>query len=179
VAERGATGTERTRARRAIENMKRVIESALCVYSLAVASLAAVTGPAPAPAELPPGPGRNTVVRVCGDCHGVDLIEGRRTRGQWRELVEDMVSRGANASEDDTKAVINYLATALGRVNVNKASESDIETVLELASPEAAAIVSYRTTAGDFKSIDDLKNVPGLDFSKVEAKKDRITFAGQ
>lgn len=160
--------------------MNLVMVSALCLYSVALASLPAAAGRVPAPAELPPGPDRDTVVRVCGDCHGVDLIEGqRRTRGQWRELVEDMVSRGANASDDDTKAVINYLATALGRVNVNTASESDIETVLELASTEAAAIVSYRTNAGDFKSLDDLKNVPGFDFSKVEAKTDRITFAGQ
>jgi len=160
--------------------MKLVIASALGVYSLAVASLTAAAGQTPAPAELPPGPGRDTVLRVCGDCHGVDLIEGqRRTRGQWREVVEDMVGRGANASDDETKAIIDYLATALGRVNVNKASESDIETVLELASTEAAALVSYRTKSGEFKSLDDLKNVPGLDFSKVEAKKDRITFAGQ
>jgi competence protein ComEA len=149
-------------------------------FVLALASVTAARPAADVAGELPPGPGRDTVLRVCGDCHGVDVIEGqRRTRGQWREVVEDMVSRGANAADDDTKVVINYLATMLGRVNVNKASESDIETVLDLASTEAAAIVSYRTTAGDFKSIDDLKNVPGLDFSKVEARKDRITFAGQ
>ena len=124
-------------------------------------------------------PGRETVVRVCSDCHGVDLFEDqRRTRGAWRAIVEDMVSRGANASDDDTAIVIDYLATVQGRVNVNKAMESDIAAVLELTSTEAAAIVSYRTTSGEFTSIDDLKKVPGLDFSKVEARKDRITFAG-
>lgn len=119
------------------------------------------------------------LVRVCDDCHGVDLFEDqRRTRAQWREVVEDMVSRGANASNDDTRAIIDYLATVLGRVNVNKATESDIATVLELASTEASAIVSYRATSGEFKALDDLKNVPGLDFRKVEARKDRITFSG-
>jgi competence protein ComEA len=146
-------------------------------------ALTSVTAARPAgafAAELPPGPGRDTLLRVCSDCHGVDLIEGqRRTRGQWKELVDDMVARGANATDDDSKAVINYLAAALGRVNVNKASESDIEAVLELAATEAAAIVSHRTKSGEFKALDDLKNVPGLDFSKVEAKKERITFAGQ
>ena len=90
-----------------------------------------------------------------------------------------MVARGANSSDDDTKTIINYLATLLGRVNVNKALEPDIEAVLELTPTEASAIVSYRTQSGEFKALDDLKNVPGLDFGKVETKKDRITFAGQ
>ena len=131
-------------------------------------------------AELPPGPGKDTLVRVCSDCHGVDLVEGqRRTRGQWKELIDDMVARGANSSDEDVKAIINYLATALGRVNVNKAEASDFQAVLELAESEATAIITYRTSVGEFKAIDDLKKVPGLDFSKVEAKKDRITFAGQ
>ena len=149
-------------------------------FVLALTSVTAARRAGVFAAELPPGLGRDTLVRVCSDCHGVDLIEGqRRTRGQWKELVDDMVARGANATDDDTKAVINYLATAMGRVNVNKASASDIETVLELTPAEATAIVSYRTTSGEFKALDDLKNVAGLDFSKVEAKKDRITFAGQ
>src|SRR5215216_1461426 len=116
------------------------------VLTLASVTAAGSAGPVAAmAAELPPGPGKDTLVRVCSDCHGVDLVEGqRRTRGQWKELVDDMVARGANSSDEDVKAIINY-----------------------------------RTTVGEFKAIDDLKKVPGLDFSKVEAKKDRITFAGQ
>ena len=160
--------------------MKFVIPSALCLYVLAAVPLTTAVAQEPAPAELPPGPGRDTLVRVCGDCHGVDVFEGqRRTRAQWRKVVDDMVARGANASDDDTAAIMNYLATVLGRVNVNTASESDIAIVLELASTEAAAIISYRTTSGEFKTLDDLEMVPGLDSSKVKAKKERITFAGQ
>jgi len=41
---------------------------------------------------------------------------------------------------------------------------------------EAAAIIQYRTDHGDFKTIDDLKKVPGLDFKKIEAKKDLLVF---
>jgi competence protein ComEA len=161
-------------------DMKFVIPSALCLYVLTAVPLTTAVAQELAPAKLPPGPGRDTLVRVCGDCHGVDVFEGqRRTRGQWREVVDDMVARGANASDDDTAAIMNYLATVFGHVNVNKASESDIATVLELASTEAAAIVRYRTTSGEFKTLDDLKKVPGFDLSHVEAKKDRITFAGQ
>jgi competence protein ComEA len=150
------------------------------VLTLASVTAAGSAGPVAVTGELPPGPGKETLVRVCSDCHGVDLVEGqRRTRGQWKELVDDMVARGANSSDEDVKTIINYLATALGRVNMNKAEASDIQAVLELQESEAAAIVTYRTSVGEFKAIEDLKKVPGLDFSKVEAKRDRITFAGQ
>jgi competence protein ComEA len=150
---------------------------AVAFTSLTAASSAAQPSAA-AFSQSQAGPGNDTLVRVCSDCHGLDVIEGqRRTRAQWREVVEDMVSRGANASEDDTKTIIEYLASALGRVNVNRAAESDIQTVLELSPAEASAIVNYRTNSGQFKNVDDLRKVPGLDFSKVDPKKDRIAFA--
>jgi len=37
-------------------------------------------------------------------------------------------------------------------------------------------VVQYRTDKGAFKTLDDLKNVPGLDYKKIEAKKSRIVF---
>jgi len=40
----------------------------------------------------------------------------------------------------------------------------------------AEAIVAYRQANGDFKTLDDLKKVPGLDAVKVDAQKTRITF---
>jgi competence protein ComEA len=45
-----------------------------------------------------------------------------------------------------------------------------------LKRSDAAAAIQYRTKNGDFKSIEDLKNVPGIDTAKIEAKKDRLTF---
>jgi len=36
--------------------------------------------------------------------------------------------------------------------------------------------VAYREKHGNYKSFEDLKKVPGLDFSKIEDKKDRISF---
>jgi competence protein ComEA len=51
-----------------------------------------------------------------------------------------------------------------------------LESGLSLARSQAAAIVRYRTQHGDFKSIEDLKRVPGVDVAKIEAKKDRLLF---
>ena len=45
-----------------------------------------------------------------------------------------------------------------------------------LRRSQAAAIIEYRTKNGNFKSIDDLKKVPGIDPAKIDAKKDRLTL---
>lgn len=70
--------------------------------------------PAAAPAAssaLPPGPGRDVVVRVCSACHSPDVIAAERHDAQgWAEVVQLMASRGANASEDEFNAIIDYLA---------------------------------------------------------------------
>jgi DNA uptake protein ComE-like DNA-binding protein len=36
--------------------------------------------------------------------------------------------------------------------------------------------VKYRTDKGPFKTVEDLKKVPDLDFKKIEAQKDRLVF---
>ena len=161
-----------------------LLASSIFTFIVSLKALTAASGvsqpSASVQGELPPGPGHDTLARVCSDCHGLDVLEGqRRTRAQWRDVVEDMVSRGANASDEDTNTIIDYLVTSLGRVNVNRASESDLQTVLELSAAESTAIVNYRTSSGELKNLDDLKKVPGLDFSKVEAKKERIAFSGR
>jgi competence protein ComEA len=79
------------------------------------------------------------------------------------------------------RAVLNYLsdhypADAVLRINVNKARAIDLESGLSLLRSQAALIIQYREKNGDFKSIEDLKKVPGVDAAKIEAKKDRLTF---
>jgi competence protein ComEA len=36
--------------------------------------------------------------------------------------------------------------------------------------------VTYRQQNGSFKTLDDLKNVPGVDAAKVDARKARLSF---
>ena len=62
------------------------------------------------------------------------------------------------------------------RLNVNKATAIELEAGLSLRRSQAAALIAYREKNGDFKSLDDLKKVPGLDAAKLDAKKDRLVF---
>jgi len=121
-------------------------------------------------------------MKVCGKCHSVEQAASlRQSRTGWEETVAKMVGMGAEGSDEEYEAVLTYLTKNFGpetpkAVNVNKATPVEIESVLGLTRAESAAIVQYRTDKGTFKSIDDLKSVPGLDYAKVERKKALVTF---
>jgi competence protein ComEA len=133
-------------------------------------------------AELPPGPGKDELVKVCGNCHSPEqAVSERQSRSAWEETVAKMVTMGAQGSDDEYGAILTYLAKNFGPeapkpVNVNKATALELESVLSLSRVESGAVVQYRTEKGDFKTLDDLKNVPGLDYKKIEAKKSLIVF---
>jgi competence protein ComEA len=127
--------------------------------------------------DLPDGKGKAVVEEVCGACHGVDLLTTRRaTKQGWSYIVDDMVARGASASNEQVQQINEYLAKNFGQVNPNKATSAEIAGVLEITPAQADAIVKYKTDHGDFKAFDDLKKVPGLETAKLDTKKDRVTF---
>ena len=71
--------------------------------------------------DLPEGKGKDVVEEVCGACHGTDLVSSRRaTKEGWSYIVDDMVSRGASATNDQIKTINEYLYKSFPQVNVNK-----------------------------------------------------------
>lgn len=133
-------------------------------------------------AQLPDGPGRDTVIKVCGFCHDpITAAAVRLTREGWQFTISDMVSRGAKGTDDELNQVLDYLSTHfLGEadkpLNMNTASSVELESVLGLLRKEAAALIAYREQNKGFKSIDDLKKIAGVPFKKIEDKKDRLVF---
>src|SRR5277367_5622126 len=64
--------------------------------------------------QLPDGPNRETVQRICSGCHSVQIFLGRgMTREQWGGVVSNMIGRGAKVSDEEFDQVVDYLATAL------------------------------------------------------------------
>jgi competence protein ComEA len=130
------------------------------------------------PGTLPDAPGKQVVVRVCTSCHDAETVIGSsRTKLGWRQNVDDMISRGAEGSEEDMDAVVAYLATYFGKVNVNTATARDLEKVLELSEKEAQAIVAYREKNTRIKDFEELKKVPGVSAEKLQAKRGLIAFS--
>ena len=122
-------------------------------------------------------------MRVCAQCHGVEIVAGKgNTRDGWTEVVSQMIARGAQGSDDDFSAIVDYLAANLPphsdvkKINVNKAPAAELSATLQISDKEAGAIVDYRKQNGDFKSMADLKKVPGVDAAKLDSAKDKIAF---
>jgi competence protein ComEA len=134
-------------------------------------------------ADLPDGPGKVTVQRVCGNCHAAQIVMGRKASKEgWERIVADMVEKGATATDAEFDEVMVYLVKNFPdngvstKINVNQASAEDLAATLEISKTVANAIVKYRSEKGHFRSAEDLKKVPGLDEKMVDEKKDRMIF---
>lgn len=115
--------------------------------------------------------------KVCGSCHALSKVTGsRRSRGQWEEVTDKMISSGAKASDEEFTAVINYLVSQFGRANVNTASASEIAEATGLSEQEAEAIVKYRKDKGKIEDFDALSKTPGVAIEKLEKSRDAISF---
>jgi competence protein ComEA len=146
---------------------------------LAVTSLALSVSPAAAgPQQLPEGPGKAELLKVCGGCHQPERSTSvRLTREGWEGVIGDMVQRGAKGTEAELTAILEYLAThflgeAARPLNINRATNVDLESVAGLTRREAAAVLKWLDQVGLCKSLEELKKVPGLDYRKIEARKD-------
>ncbi len=61
---------------------------------------------------LPDGPGKAIVQRMCVGCHKVKVIASKHaTKDQWSTIVQQMVSRGADGTDEEIDIVVDYLAT--------------------------------------------------------------------
>ena len=113
--------------------------------------LIAVLVPLAQAQDLPEGKGKDLVDQVCGACHGTDLVSSRRaTKQGWSYIVDDMVSRGASATNEQIAQINEYLAKNFGQVNVNKGPAAELQSVLEISQAQAEAIVKVQNRSRRF-----------------------------
>jgi competence ComEA-like helix-hairpin-helix protein len=70
------------------------------------------------------------------------------------------------------------LAQGGGKVDLNKATEQQLESLPGIGPAMARRILEYRTTNGGFRKIEDLMNVRGIGEKKFLKLKDLITVGG-
>ena len=63
-----------------------------------------------------------------------------------------------------------------GRVNLNTASEKELQELPGIGPAMSARIVEYRETNGDFQQLEDIKKVRGIGPAKFEKLKDKATI---
>ena len=67
------------------------------------------------------------------------------------------------------------LGASTKEVNINKATETELQSLPGIGASLASRIIEYRNQNGKFSKIEDIKNVNGIGDSKYENIKDFIT----
>lgn len=81
-------------------------------------------------------------------------------------------SNGINVEKGENNTVSNNKNS---KININKATQVQLETLPGIGTSTALKIINYRKENGNFKSIEDIKNVNGIGESKFNNIKDLIT----
>jgi competence ComEA-like helix-hairpin-helix protein len=119
----------------------------------------------------------DTLKKVCGACHALERVtSSRRSRAQWEETTDKMITLGAKGTEEEFTTILSYLLRHYGRVNVNTATADEIAEVVGLSAKEAEVIVKYRQEKGKFDGFESLSKTPGVDVEMLEKSRDAISF---
>ena len=95
-----------------MELMRRVFFWAVA----ACANLASPLAVAAEIAELPEGPNRDLVSKICQSCHDLQMVFDAAgfSCEEWDMTLDEMNANGMNVSADDRAKILEYLATYLG-----------------------------------------------------------------
>ena len=106
------------------------------------------------------------------------------SKAEIQKMEEDKIvcppCNNACITEEDEKAKLdvkeeNTAETPMGKININTADETTLQTLDGIGETKAKAIIEYRNKNGNFKTIEDIKNVSGIGDSVYEKIKDKIT----
>lgn len=126
---------------------------------------------------------RPGVVQVPAGARVVDVVEAAGGAAPDADLnqvnLAELVTDGERVYIPRAGEVVAPLASSAGGggageaaasavVNINEASESELEALPGVGPATAKAIVDYRTQNGRFRSVDDLLNVRGIGPAKLE-----------
>lgn len=68
----------------------------------------------------------------------------------------------------------NEIEIGGGKVNINTANQTELETLPGIGPSTAQKIIDYRSKNGKFETIEDIQNVKGIGDAKFEDIKDNI-----
>lgn len=75
-------------------------------------------------------------------------------------------------------AAFVYVGAAFAAVNINTASQAELEGLNGIGPVKAKAIVDYRQKNGPFKSVDDLKKVNGIGDKTLDGIRKEVAVSG-
>jgi competence protein ComEA len=61
-----------------------------------------------------------------------------------------------------------FIGAANATVNINTATQEELQTLPGITATRAEAIINYRSKAGAFRRVEDVKNIEGIDDSTMD-----------
>lgn len=96
-----------------------------------------------------------------------------------QKVVDEMViyipKIGEENDFDFETSIASHSQAEQGKINLNTADESSLETLPGIGSAKARAILEHREKVGSFKAIEDIKNISGIGDRTFEKLKEHIT----
>ena len=98
--------------------------------------------------------------------------------------VHDAIHKAGGMTTDANSQSVNLAqklsdeaasAEKTGKVHLNRATETELQTVSGIGQKRAQDIIAYREANGPFRSVDDLKNVSGIGEKTLEKLRDAFT----
>ena len=74
---------------------------------------------------------------------------------------------------------ILLVSTSFAAMNINTASQAELESLHGIGAAKAKAIIEYREKNGSFTSIDDLKKVNGIGSATIEQLRDLVAVEAE
>ena len=150
------------------------------LWLTATVGLGSVVAASFAASASPPAPDLNrellSVKAVCAHCHTLQIVmDTPRSFEEWHDTVQTMVDQGATGTDAQFDDIMDYLHRTMTTINVNTATDEQLQMVLGLPEPVVRAIVARRAKQ-KFTDLADLKSVPGVNASVMDAKARLIFF---
>ncbi|AGK71446.1 DNA uptake protein [Streptococcus cristatus] len=111
------------------------------------------------------------------DAESKSINQAQKLTDEAVVYVARVGEEGADVTQDSQTPAGNG-ETAKGKsglVNLNTATEAELQTVSGIGQKKAQDIIAYREANGKFKSVDELKNVSGIGAKTLEKLKDYVT----
>jgi len=74
---------------------------------------------------------------------------------------------------------LGFSISALAAVNINTATQAELESLNGIGPVKAQAIIDYRKKNGNFKSVDDLEKVDGVGAATLQSVRKDVSISGK
>lgn len=104
-----------------------------------------------------------------------EVNDFKKTKELEKQVQQNCVQKDENALKNDACISSNTTSTPT-KISLNTATVEELMTLSGIGESKAKEIIAYRDTNGPFKTIDDLKNIPGIGESIFAKIKENITI---